>query len=292
MITNQKSLLRQSKVQAVLSRILLGTRRIQKYDLAEFILNIAEREGIDLLRLAYTQRGILKYRSLEESGEAYFIENVLKDLAPASPTLFDVGANCGSYSMALRQCFPSATITAFEPNPEVFPSLVDRLSHSRVECVNLGLSDESGEMELFLRSSNRQTSHASVYQGVLAELHAYSDVEKISVGLTTLDQYCQEKEIERIDFLKIDTEGHELAVLQGAQTLLEQNRIGCIQFEFNEMNIISRVWLRDFHDLLARFVLFRLNTERMQRIEPYHPREEIFQFQNIVAVPRDRAASL
>lgn len=289
---NQKSPLGQSKVQAVLSRVLLGTRRIRKYDLAELILDVAERGGVDLLRLAYTQRGILKYRSLEESGEAHFIEHVLRDLVPASPILFDVGANCGSYSIALRQSFPSANITAFEPNSEVYPSLVDRLSRSGVECVNLGLSDEPGEMELFLRSSNRQTSHASVYQGVLADLHAYSDVEKISVGLTTLDQYCQEKEIERIDFLKIDTEGHELAVLRGAKALLEQNRIGCIQFEFNEMNVISRVWLRDFHDLLAGFVLFRLNTNRMQRLEPYHPREEIFQFQNIVAIPRDRAASL
>lgn len=291
-MTNGQAKPRRSKMETALSHLIFGTRRLRNYDLAMLILNLAERGGIDLLKLAYAQRGILKYRSLEESGEVHFIERVLKDLVPGNPILFDVGANCGSYSRRLRQCFPDAAITAFEPNPEVFANLVEGLSESRIDCINRGLSSEPGEMELFLTSSNRQTSHASVYQGVLSDLHAYADVEKITVGLTTLDQYSLEKGIDRIDFLKIDTEGHELAVLKGARALLEQNRIGCIQFEFNEMNVISRVWLRDFFDILPGFTFFRLDTSRLLRLDPYHPREEIFQFQNIVAVPRDRADSL
>ena len=59
-----------------------------------------------------------------------------------------------------------------------------------------------------------------------------------------------EKKIDDIDFIKIDVEGHELAVLQGAVNMINQNRIKVIQFEFNVANILSRVFLKDFYDLL------------------------------------------
>jgi hypothetical protein len=51
---------------------------------------------------------------------------------------------------------------------------------------------------------------------------------------TTLDIYCEERGIARIDLLKIDVEGAELQVLQGAQEMLRARRIGCVAFEFGQ----------------------------------------------------------
>src|SRR6185436_3522307 len=87
-----------------------------------------------------------------------------------------------------------------------------------------------------------------------------------------------------VDFLKIDTEGNELKVLKGAQSLLQKNAIRAIQFEFNEMNVVSRVFLRDFYDILAGYTFYRLLPDGLLPLGRYSARNEIFAFQNIFAV--------
>jgi hypothetical protein len=57
----------------------------------------------------------------------------------------------------------------------------------------------------------------------------------IQVCCTTLSAYCREKGIDRIDVLKIDTEGHDLAVLQGAEQMLSKGAIRFVYVEFNDL---------------------------------------------------------
>jgi hypothetical protein len=90
--------------------------------------------------------------------------------------------------------------------------------------------------------------------------------------------------------MKIDTEGHEYAVLQGSQELLQRGAFRLIQFEFNQMNVMSRVFLKDFYDLLGEgYVFFRLSEHELIPLEGYNTRNEIFIFQNIIAVWRPLA---
>ena len=91
--------------------------------------------------------------------------------------------------------------------------------------------------------------------------------------------------IDIIDFLKVDTEGHELAVLQGASSLIEDGRIGCIHFEFNEMNIVSRVFFLDFRELLHNYKLYRLLPNGLLPLGDSPLETELFAYQNIVALP-------
>jgi hypothetical protein len=102
--------------------------------------------------------------------------------------------------------------------------------------------------------------------------------------MTTVDKFCKEKGVDRIDLLKIDTEGCELQVLKGAQEMLSGGYIKVIQFEFGECNVFSRVFLRDFYEVLAGFRLFRLDSERLVPLPAYEPTNEIFRFQNIIAI--------
>jgi hypothetical protein len=103
--------------------------------------------------------------------------------------------------------------------------------------------------------------------------------------METLDNYLTEQRLARVDFLKIDTEGNELAVLHGAKQSLAQDRIGIIQFEFNDMNLVSRCFLRDFRLLLPRHKLFRMVRSGLLKIPQTPLRSELFGFQNIVALP-------
>jgi hypothetical protein len=75
-------------------------------------------------------------------------------------------------------------------------------------------------------------------------------------------------------------------VLKGASNLLREGRISAIQFEFNEMNIVSRVFLKDFNELIPNCRFYRLLRHGLGPLDPYSPLAcEVFAFQNIVALP-------
>jgi hypothetical protein len=86
----------------------------------------------------------------------------------------------------------------------------------------------------------------------------------------------------------VDAEGHELAILRGAREAIVSRRVDVVQFEFNEMNIFSRVFFKDFYDALPGFAFYRMVTDGLAEIGPYQPRtHELFFLQNIVAIRDD-----
>ena len=197
--------------------------------------------------------------------------------------MFDVGANVGHYSKALSSIFPNATIVAFEPVPRTFETLRATLAASSVKCCSVGLSDAEGNAIIYDYDQADGSEHASLFSGVF-ELHRADKIKEIHVPLITMDAFCCAEQISTVDFLKIDTEGNELKVLKGAQSLLQKNAIRAIQFEFNEMNVVSRVFLRDFYDILAGYTFYRLLPDGLLPLGRYSARNEIFAFQNIFAV--------
>lgn len=90
--------------------------------------------------------------------------------------------------------------------------------------------------------------------------------------------------IDYIDLLKIDAEGNELEILKGSSNLLKEGRIGYIFFEFNEMNIISRVFFRDFYKLLSNYEIYRLLPKGLILLKDCPVETELFAFQNILAM--------
>jgi FkbM family methyltransferase len=127
-----------------------------------------------------------------------------------------------------------------------------------VRVNNFALSNASGNASLFKVSGNsglnsltkRRLDHFDVQM---------NDIEEIRT--ITLDEYVSENNINNIDLLKIDVEGHELDVLNGASGCLKDSRIRCIQFEFGGCNIDTRVFFQDFWYLLVEkysFSLYRI----------------------------------
>jgi len=79
------------------------------------------------------------------------------------------------------------------------------------------------------------------------------------VQLDTLENYCHSRDIQKIDFMKIDVEGHELEVFKGGVSLFREGRVRVIQFEYGGCNIDSKVLLKDifefFEDMEYRLVI-------------------------------------
>lgn len=261
---------------------------IIKRSIIKAISAIFKIAKIDPFPIAYYFHGIGKYDDTL-SGESYFINNLLPKLIDddVNVTMFDVGANIGNYSKILRSVYSKANIHAFEPNPHTYIKLKENLSGSTIHTVNYGLGEIEELSYIYTYSNNHESQHASIFKEVITDLHFAKDLMKIPIEIKTIDGYCLEKNINKIDFLKIDTEGYELNVLKGAKRMLLENRIGIIQFEFNEMNIISRVFLKDFYDLLGEtYDFYRLDSKKLIPLNEYKPSNEIFLFQNIICLKK------
>jgi len=101
--------------------------------------------------------------------------------------------------------------------------------------------------------------------------------EPIRIKLDTVDHYCEERNIPRINLLKIDIEGNELNALHGAQRMLDEGKIDVIQMEFGGCNIDSRTYFRDFWNLLsAKYKVYRVLLDGVEEITEYGDILEIF----------------
>jgi len=146
---------------------------------------------------------------------------------------YDIGANIGQNAsiMALR-LGPQGRVVAFEPGPEAYRLLTrnvanwERYRLSPITIVPKGLSSKAGvgmlhetfELGGFSLEDQQNRPMGNASKGASHEIE-----------LTTLDAYAASAG--RIGLIKIDVEGHELAVLQGASKLLHERRARDIIFE-------------------------------------------------------------
>jgi FkbM family methyltransferase len=227
----------------------------------------------------------------EKSGELHLLKE-LKRKADAdgsgSPfVLFDVGANIGDYSLAAAGVFAPAkhpvSIYAFEPSPTIYAELKkNTTATSTIQAYNFGLSGKDGSGTLFFNKDHSVTS--SLHKGNLVNFGLSVDAEE-PITLKTLDTFCLEQNIQTINFLKLDVEGHELEVLKGARGMFSRRAILALQFEIGRTNIDSRTFFRDYFDLLHNdFTIYRLLKNGLSEIKEYNELDEVFMTTNYFAV--------
>jgi FkbM family methyltransferase len=137
-------------------------------------------------------------------------------------TVFDVGANVGQSALTYLREFPQAEIYCFEPVANTYQSLISATRrYPRIHTYNLGMGSESGDMIINVSPY----SEASSIGLKRPEDHAEP------IRIETIAGFAKKHKIDRIDFLKVDTEGYDLDVLSGAAPLLREQRIHFVQSE-------------------------------------------------------------
>jgi len=162
------------------------------------------------------------YTRLEDMTDYALVSQFLKP----GMRVIDVGANIGLYSiLSDKRVGKDGQVWAFEPSSESHQRLLRNLkvnSATTVTPIKLALADEHG-LELTLRRDARARD-GDRYLGELTKSNTATPGDSETISVTTLDHYFGQSDGQNhFDFIKIDVEGAEYAVLRGARRLLVTN---------------------------------------------------------------------
>ena len=163
---------------------------------------------------------------------------IYRKLVRPGDVVFDVGANFGWFtSLLARRVRPGGKVHAFEPLPAFAAMTRDIIAinelEDTVELTNEGLGSASGEFTVYT-FKDLPHGHAS------ATDLGRADAVPHTCRITTLDYYVATRRIARIDFMKVDVEGHELEVFKGANQTLSAKHAPIIAFEINRQCLQHR----------------------------------------------------
>lgn len=185
----------------------------------------------------------------------------IKALLPAWDVqiVVDVGAHRGNTVARLREAWPLSRIYTIEPHPDNFRRLAARFDN---------------DARVVLQHGALGARHCAAYlePGVTHTRHYIVNTPSTTaydVNMTTLDRFCRRHGIDRVNYLKIDTEGLDLEVLRGAKRLLAEGRIDIIQVECTPSSGKSMFApLHVIDEYLSEFVLFGLYDLHRSREDP------------------------
>ena len=130
--------------------------------------------------------------------------------------IFDIGANIGAAAVYFAARYPDATVYCFEPLPENIELLRKNVAvfGDRVTVVPMGLGETAGSF-----AYNRSDDPANFGGGTFHNVGC-ADGDTVQLPVTTLTDFCREHQIDKIDVMKIDTEGAEASVIAGTPAKL------------------------------------------------------------------------
>jgi FkbM family methyltransferase len=154
--------------------------------------------------------------------QPYVLRPILQFLRPGM-TMIDVGAHFGQFSVAAGLAVGSeGAVHAFEPGRDQLRYLQHNVEINKLKAI-VQINRTA------LGSSPGTIGYKSGAEGNLGGSHVVPD--GTDVALTTLDRYCADRGVPKVDALKIDVEGYELEVLRGFARTLRENPPGLIAYE-------------------------------------------------------------
>jgi FkbM family methyltransferase len=136
--------------------------------------------------------------------------------------VFDIGANIGVFTCFAANVVKKGKVFTFEPVSFVFDLLKKNTrEYDNVECYKIGFGSEIDEKEILIRQWN--PGYSTIQDSPIERPHQSFDLKE-KVEILTLDSFVKEKNLEKIDFIKIDVEGYEIEVLKGGIETIKKFR--------------------------------------------------------------------
>lgn len=164
----------------------------------------------------------------------------IKQFLPNNPVVVEAGAFDGHDTKKIALQWPEGIVHAFEPVPEIYERLLKNTSMlSNVYRYPLALSDNTGTSEFYISEKPTKPGIASQAGSLHKPKERLSRSPIIfprmaTVQTITLDQWADENGISAIDLLWLDTQGHELAILQAAPKMIHHIKVVLAEVSFIE----------------------------------------------------------
>jgi FkbM family methyltransferase len=158
----------------------------------------------------------------------------VKLITKKQPNIFDVGACTGEMTFKYKNLFKNSTIYCFEPFTPSFEILKKNTSgYSNIKCYNVALSGITGTVDFHVNQYYPTNSMLATHvdSGKNWNNEVFVTKEVIKIKSLTLDAFVTQNQIDQIDILKMDTQGTEYQILEGASKFLGQNKISLIYLE-------------------------------------------------------------
>lgn len=159
---------------------------------------------------------------------------------PQNSTILDIGANVGMFSLSYASMFKKAEIHCFEPVPFIYKYLRKNLEMNpnlscNVHAHNLGMSNCLERKQLSIPVPQQHERYIKKLDNRLYSILGQGE-DKFEAQFIPLDKWVRESEISNVDFIKIDVEGYEYLVLEGANDTLRSFQ-PIVMLELNEMTL-------------------------------------------------------
>jgi FkbM family methyltransferase len=198
----------------------------------------------------------------------------------------DIGAHHGLYSLvAAKRLGADSTVVAFEPSQNEFRRLrlhlrLNGMRSVRAEPVALGATSSNQKFFQIISGDNTR--------GGLRPPASSDRVLETLVETACLDDYLRRRAVNRVDLVKLDVEGAELEVLQGASIVLAKFRP---IFIFEVLDATTQVWGYSAREIVLMFQKFDFQIFEAQldgSIVPHEVKDHYPEVRNYLAVPKER----
>lgn len=213
------------------------------------------------------------------SGEDLAMQRFVK----TGDTVFDIGAHFGFYTLLLSNLVgKKGKVFAFEPNPELLPSLRKTLkSLANVELWEIALSDREGKVNLFVPEDASMASLSDWTEGIAGNVHT------VACEMQRLDDLVEAGKLPVPKFIKCDVEGAELSIFKGGINTLNRADAPVILFEANALAAKSfGANINDYFDFLKslenpEYNFFEVTAKGIKKLISMD-----IEFTNVIAVPK------
>lgn len=191
------------------------------------ILDSLQKNYGSVIRRKFRQLGydITKFKPNKLGQHPYY--DMRHFVNKEKPLVFDIGANVGQSIPRIREVFKDSIIHSFEPSPVAFKSLKEFAGSKKdVSIWNIGLGSSESKLTLHDNNLTDMSSFLELGDEGWGEIK-----QKVDVDVTTIDNFSDKNNIDFIDIIKLDTQGFELEILNGAKKIISENKVGLILLE-------------------------------------------------------------
>ena len=157
-----------------------------------------------------------------------------------NPTILDVGANIGIFSLSYACIFTEAEIHSFEPVSFIYKDLCQNLQinsklSKNIHAHNFGFSNSEEKKQLSIPTPEQHERYFDNLDNRLFSIYGQGK-EKFEAQFMPIDLWIDKFKIKSVDFIKIDVEGYEYSVLEGSKNTLKFFK-PIVMFELNNLTL-------------------------------------------------------